>query len=144
MKKFILVCALSTLLPINSFAVDASKTPDLCKSNGIDYDAATSFAHSIRTALRSNNPEQMAALISFPLRINDVSTVNNKPTTTYIDSKEDFITRYPTIFTDTVKNSLLNYKGIFCSFQTVSIGNGTAWFSLSSTGGKIFAVNDIS
>lgn len=138
----ILSFMLFSLAPLHAMA-DPTNEAAMCQSNGINYNAAVRFAQNFRAALRSDDPTSVAHFMTYPLKVNTVSRTAGS-TTIYVDSTENFIARYPSIFTDAIKNTLLNNKGIVCISGNASIGNGTAWFSMSTTDGKIFALNIIS
>ncbi len=78
------------------------------------------FAASLQLAVKANNPQLLASLVQFPLR------VNTGPGKFYFVRREDFVSEYYKIFDVTVKAAILKQDmgSLEQSAGDIAIGDG--------------------
>ncbi|GGD48653.1 hypothetical protein [Paenibacillus nasutitermitis] len=108
---------------------------------GIDDPSAfEAVFDQVKSAVADGDPNKVAAYVLFPMRVNDAKG------SVSINNKEDFVAKYDTIFTVSVKEALANQKkdNLFVNAKGVMVGNGEVWFG-ATTGSPqkygIIAVN---
>ena len=74
--------------------------------------------------MQSNNKEDIAGMISYPL------LVLRSGKRTHIQKKQAFLTNYPLIFTDPVRAAILHQTAqcLFGNSSGAMVGNGEVWF----------------
>jgi hypothetical protein len=86
--------------------------------------SARAFLAQLQAAVQSNNKEQIADMISYPL------LVLNSGKRTHIRQKREFLTNFGLIFTDPVRNAILHQTAecLFGNSTGAMVGNGEVWF----------------
>ncbi|MGQ3479928.1 hypothetical protein [Paenibacillus sp. TY11] len=94
---------------------------------------------ALQKAVADNDKEKVANYILYPLRVND----SEKSLT--IPNKEDFIAKYDQIFTDAIREALVNQKtdDLFVNYQGVMVGSGELWLRRATNNPKLFGVFSI-
>jgi len=97
----------------------------------------TDYLAKLQAAVKGNKANDVAALMHYPLRVND-----NGVTTT-IKSKQEFVKSYTSIFTEPVRAKVLaqQVKNLFSNQNGVSIGDGALWLSQFDKAVAVYAVN---
>lgn len=109
----------------------------LCIQNSSAQDLKSEYQKFVKSFIanvKSNNKEEVAAFISFPLgREYPIPTVKNKA---------DFIKRYDQIFDATLKNEIIKSNPAKdwteMGYQGIMLGQGDIWMD---TNGKIITIN---
>jgi hypothetical protein len=85
---------------------------------------ARAFLAQLQAGVQSNNKEQIAEMISYPLLV----LVSGKRT--HIQKKQAFLTNYPLIFTDPVRAAILHQTAqcLFGNSSGAMVSNGEVWF----------------
>jgi hypothetical protein len=85
---------------------------------------ARAFLAQLQAAVQSNNKEQIAEMIGYPLLV--LSSVKR----THIQKKQAFLSNYSLIFTDPVRNAILHQTAqcLFGNATGAMVGNGEVWF----------------
>jgi hypothetical protein len=85
---------------------------------------ARAFLAQLQAAVQSNNKEQIAEMISYPLLV--LSSVKR----THIAKKQAFLSNYGLIFTDPVRDAILHQTAqcLFGNSSGAMVGNGEVWF----------------
>jgi hypothetical protein len=85
---------------------------------------ARAFLAQLQAAVQSNNKEQIAEMISYPLLV--LSSVKR----IRIAKKQAFLSNYSLIFTDPVRDAILhqNAQCLFGNSSGAMVGNGEVWF----------------
>lgn len=93
--------------------------------------------NTIKSLVKNNEKSKVANYVSYPLN------VNKEDKKIKIQSKEDFIKNYNTIFTENVKKALLNQDvtKTFVNYQGVMVGSGEIWFTHVKNKAMIYAIN---
>lgn len=94
---------------------------------------------ALQKAVADNDREKVANYILYPLRVND----SEKSLT--IPNKKDFIAKYDQIFTDAIREALVNQKtdDLFVNYQGVMVGSGELWLRRGTDNPKLFGVFSI-
>jgi hypothetical protein len=116
-----------------------SQEQQSCELNGINYTQAKSLTQSLKAALKEDDIQTIANLISYPLRIN--TSANGKATHYFMKNKNEFIQKYNALFTESMKKSILDDNSLFCNYKGAMLGAGTVWFTTDDAGTKIFSIN---
>jgi hypothetical protein len=85
---------------------------------------ARAFLAQLQAAVQSNNKEQIAEMIGYPLLV--LSSVKR----THIAKKQAFLSNYSLIFTDPVRDAILHQASqcLFGNSSGAMVGNGEVWF----------------
>ena len=85
---------------------------------------ARAFLAQLQAAVQSNNKEQIAEMISYPLLV--LSSVKR----THISKKQAFLSNYSLIFADPVRDAILHQTAqcLFGNSSGAMVGNGEVWF----------------
>jgi hypothetical protein len=85
---------------------------------------ARAFLAQLQAAVQSNNKEQIAEMVSYPLLV--LSSVKR----THIAKKQAFLSNYSLIFTDPVRDAILHQTAqcLFGNSSGAMVGNGELWF----------------
>ena len=85
---------------------------------------ARAFLAQLQAGVQSNNKEEIAEMISYPLLV----MVSGKRT--HIQKKQAFLANYPLIFTDPVRAAILHQTAqcLFGNSSGAMVGNGEVWF----------------
>jgi hypothetical protein len=85
---------------------------------------ARAFLAQLQAAVRTNNKEQIAEMIGYPLLV--LSSVKR----THIAKKQAFLSNYSLIFTDPVRDAILHQTAqcLFGNATGAMVGNGEVWF----------------
>lgn len=101
---------------------------------------ARAFVQHLQTLVASDDRQQIATLIAYPLRIN-----RGPKNRTLIRSRADFLAHYDSIITPKVRSALANKNAARCLFYNSNgfmIGNGEIWFDGDSASSlKIISMN---
>ncbi|MFD1461358.1 hypothetical protein ACFQ5D_07880 [Paenibacillus farraposensis] len=94
---------------------------------------------ALQKAVADNDKEKVANYILYPLRVND----SEKSLT--IPNKKDFMAKYDQIFTDAIREALVNQKtdDLFVNYQGVMVGSGELWLRRAADNPKVFGVFSI-
>ncbi|WP_090738156.1 hypothetical protein [Paenibacillus sp. Mc5Re-14] len=94
---------------------------------------------ALQKAVADNDKEKVANYILYPLRVND----SEKSLT--IPNKKDFLAKYDQIFTDAIREALVNQKtdDLFVNYQGVMVGSGELWLRRATDNPKQFGVFSI-
>lgn len=94
---------------------------------------------ALQKAVADNDKEKVANYILYPLRVND----SEKSLT--IPNKKDFMAKYDQIFTDAIREALVNQKtdDLFVNYQGVMVGSGELWLRRATDNPKVFGVFSI-
>jgi hypothetical protein len=86
--------------------------------------SARAFLAQLQAAVQSNNKEQIAEMISYPL------LVLRSGRRTRIRQNKEFLTNYGLIFTDLVRDAILHQTAqcLFGNSTGAMVGNGEVWF----------------
>ena len=85
---------------------------------------ARAFLAQLQAAVQSNNKDQIAEMIGYPLLV--LSSVKR----TRIAKKQAFLANYSLIFTDPVRDAILHQTAqcLFGNSSGAMVGNGEVWF----------------
>jgi hypothetical protein len=100
---------------------------------------ARAFLAQLQAAVQSNNKEQIAEMIGYPLLV--LSSVKR----THIAKKQAFLSNYTLIFTDPVRDAILHQTAqcLFGNSSGAMLGNGEVWFVEQAPGQwKIVTINE--
>ena len=100
---------------------------------------ARAFLTQLQAAVQSNNKEQIAEMISYPLLV--LSSVKR----THIAKKQAFLSNYTLIFTEPVRDAILHQTAqcLFGNSTGAMVGNGEVWFVEQTPGQwKIVTINE--
>ncbi|MGM1022886.1 MAG: hypothetical protein ACQEXV_20835 [Bacillota bacterium] len=91
---------------------------------------------ALQKAVADNDKEKVANYIFYPLLVND----SEKALT--IPNKKEFIAQYDQIFTDAIREALVNQKtdDLFVNYQGVMVGSGELWLRRATNNPKLFGV----
>ena len=134
-------CGLVSLHPI--YAQSAAE--EKCQGSTVDdlgdaktATAARAFLADLQAAVKSNDKDKIAGMISYPLNfIHDGKRAR-------IRDKQTFLTRYDSIFSERIREAILKQSShcLFGNYQGEMIGNGEVWFSEIQDGTvKVITVN---
>lgn len=101
--------------------------------------SARAFLAQLQAAAQSNNKEQIAEMISYPL------LVLRSGKRTHIQKKQAFLANYGLIVTDPVRNAILHQTAecLFGNSTGAMAGNGEVWFREQAPGQwKIITINE--
>jgi hypothetical protein len=86
--------------------------------------SARAFLAQLQAAVQSNNKEEIAGMISYPV------LVLRSGKRTHIQKKQAFLADYGLIFTDPVRDAILHQTAqcLFGNSTGAMIGNGEVWF----------------
>ena len=101
--------------------------------------SARTFLAQLQAGMQSNNKEEIAEMISYPLLV----LVSGKRT--HIQKKQAFLTNYGLIFTDPVREAILHQTAqcLFGNSSGAMVGNGEVWLREESPGQwKIITINE--
>jgi hypothetical protein len=86
--------------------------------------SARTFLGQLQAAVQSNNKEDIAGMIGYPL------LVLRSGKRTYIQKKQAFLTNYGLIVTDPVRDAILHQTSqcLFGNSSGAMVGNGELWF----------------
>lgn len=106
---------------------------------GIDPDKFKKMFDTVKKLTKEDHRVELSEYIIYPLR------VNKEKDELLIKSKKEFIYKYDDIFTDNVKQALIDQdlKDVFINYQGVMVGNGEVRFGSNQKGDKygIIAIN---
>jgi hypothetical protein len=100
---------------------------------------ARAFLAQLQAAVQSNNKEQIADMVGYPLLV--LSSVKR----TRIAKKQAFLSNYSLIFTDPVRDAILHQSAqcLFGNSSGAMVGNGEVWFVEQAPGQwKIVTINE--
>lgn len=100
--------------------------------------ASRAFLAELQAAVRANDKEKIAGMISYPL------SVNYGAKRTRVRTRELFLAHYDSILTEQIRKDILNQssKCLFGNDNGSMVGDGDLWFSGIDNGPvKIYAVN---
>lgn len=121
--------------PINPYSVAGIEQP---------AEFEKTFA-ALQKAVASNNRNQVAELVLYPLRVNGwIDAVNGKSTVQF-DTKPELIDNYDEIFTSQVREAIIKQKvaELFVNWQGVMVGKGEAWLKVSDKDPRRFGISAI-
>jgi hypothetical protein len=101
--------------------------------------SARAFLAQLQAAVQSNNKEDIAGMISYPL------LVLRSKKRTHIQKKQAFLTNYGLIVTDPVRDAILHQQAqcLFANSSGAMVGNGEVWFREEATDQwKIITINE--
>jgi hypothetical protein len=101
--------------------------------------SARAFLAQLQAAVQSNNKEQIAEMISYPL------LVLQSGKKTHIQKKQAFLANYKLIFTDPVRDAILHQTAqcLFGNSSGAMVGNGELWFDEQAPDQwKIITINE--
>jgi hypothetical protein len=99
---------------------------------------ARAFLAQLQAAVRANDKEKIADMISYPVNVNSAGK------RTRIRTKEIFLARYDTVFNERIRKAILDQSSrcLFGNSNGEMIGNGEIWFDEINNGPvKIYAIN---
>jgi hypothetical protein len=101
-------------------------------------DEIKNFLKELQVNIKNNDKNKVANMIDYPFK-----TYNEGNVTIYKNANS-IIEEWDKLFTDQVRNAILNqkYEGIFYNYQGVMIGSGEIWFNKTENGAKIIAINN--
>jgi len=110
-----------------------------CASWEINYNKAIDFSKKIQLAIREDDKDFLADVISYPLTI--YKKANGKIINYHIENKKDFIASYRKIMTKDFKIKVLKYNpsDVFCNYHGGSFSGGGIWFQGDPL--RIFEIN---
>ena len=93
--------------------------------DGLSSPELAQFLQQLQNAVQQDNPQELAKLVQFPLRVNQGS---QKPK---MISKRQFMASWQTIITPEIKTALLAQKPdtLFRNSRGAMVGQGELWFS---------------
>lgn len=96
-----------------------------CLAPRAGYDAVRDFYTRVRAAILAGDPEQVADLMAFPLRVND-------ETTRVVKNRTQFLSEYARILTRDVVERVRRAEPahVFCNAQGEMLGDGVLWAEL--------------
>jgi len=100
--------------------------------------ASRSFLAELQTAVRANDREKIAGMISYPLN------VNYGTRRTRVPNKTALLASYDKVFTEQIRKDILSQSShcLFGNDNGAMIGNGEVWFSGIDNGPiKVYAIN---
>ncbi|MGH9522791.1 MAG: hypothetical protein ACRD3E_09695 [Terriglobales bacterium] len=112
------------------FTAYCCQAQDPCASGGrTDCPEAVRFLAKMQSAVKTNKPEVVAALVQFPLR----ATIENRAR---MIPKRDFDRYFTEIFTPTVRCAIEQAKSadLFYNWQGYMIARGTVWWDKKGHG----------
>lgn len=127
----------------NEDQVTPSKNPDATEETTPDVEgnpfevagvtdpaAFLEMFHEVNSAVASDDKEKLADHILYPLAVNGPKPLS-------IETKEQLIEQYDSIFTASVKEALANQKEdeLFVNYKGVMVGNGAIWFGVVANEG---------
>jgi len=101
--------------------------------------SARAFLDQLQAGVQSNNKEQIAGMISYPL------LVLRSGKRTHVQRKQAFLTNYGLIVTDPVRDAILHQTAqcLFGNSSGAMVGNGEVWLREESPGQwKIITINE--
>ncbi len=101
--------------------------------------SARAFLGQLQSAAQSNNKQQIAGMISYPL------LVLRSGKRTYVQKKQTLVTNYALIFTAPVRDAILHQTAqcLFGNSSGAMVGNGEVWFREQAPGEwKIITINE--
>lgn len=131
MKKIYCAVLFSMTLFIASPAIcqnaAAMPTPkEQCENNGVNFENAQNFVIQLKKAIRNNNKDKMAEMISYPLRINKMDDEKSF----YLKNSDQFLKKYSQLFNNKMKKAVADDNGpLFCNYQGAMIAGGWIWFT---------------
>jgi hypothetical protein len=141
-QRLILFAALSVgMLFLSSGSSLAAQN---CESSTVDTQgadiakASRAFLAQLQDAVRANDKQKIADMISYPLN------VNYGTKRTRVRTKSAFLAQYDSIFTTQIRKDVLSQSAqcLFGNDNGTMVGNGDLWFSGIDNGPvKIYAVN---
>jgi hypothetical protein len=90
------------------------------------------FLASLQDAIRAENPNQVAVLVKFPLRVGHPSKPSARPLRAVkVRNAAELVRRYSEIFTPEVRAAVLAQSPdtLFRNWQGAMVGNGKLWFT---------------
>jgi hypothetical protein len=102
-------------------------------------ESARAFLAQLQAAVQSNNKEDIAGMIRYPL------LVLRSGKRTHVQKKQAFLTNYGLIVTDPVRNAILHQTSqcLFGNSSGAMVGNGEVWFSEQTPDQwKIITINE--
>jgi hypothetical protein len=90
------------------------------------------FLASLQDAIRAENPNQVAVLVKFPLRVGHPSKPSARPLRAVkVRNAAELVRRYSEIFTPEVRAAVLAQSPdtLFRNWQGAMVGNGELWFT---------------
>jgi len=101
--------------------------------------SARAFLAQLQAAVQSNNKEEIAGMISYPV------LVLRSGKRTHIQKKQAFLADYGLIFTDPVRDAILHQTAqcLFGNSSGAMVGNGELWFREQAPGQwKVITINE--
>jgi hypothetical protein len=100
----------------------------------VTIEMVQNFLAELKNAVRNNNAEKFAQLISYPLHC------YNSGKLVIISNKEEFVKSYASLINNDIKNLILssNIDNIFINYKGIMLGRGEIWFDPSI---GIFTIN---
>ncbi|MGH8117384.1 MAG: hypothetical protein ACREP0_03915 [Rhodanobacteraceae bacterium] len=110
-----------------------------CSGSTGHYDQIVAFLGNVRTGVRANDRDAVAALIAYPLRVN-----LGPGKATRVASRHDLLAHYSKIITPGVAGKIgkMNPHVVFCRDGMAMGGDGVIWASLDDHGAlRISVIN---
>lgn len=104
-----------------------------------DRAAVAEFLHALQTAVAKDDRDAVAELVSYPLHVYSRKRLS-------VGSRQEFLRRYPMIFTARVKRSVAaaRLETLFANWQGVMFDSGRVWFAPDEQGAlKIVTINKV-
>ena len=105
-----------------------------------DRAAVAEFLTALQTAVAKDDRDAVAELVRYPLR------VGSRKRLISVGSRQEFLRRYPMIFTERVKASVAaaRLETLFANWQGVMFDSGRVWFAPDELGAlKIVTINKV-
>jgi hypothetical protein len=122
--RALLAVALLASLPFGAAGADGT--------DGLSDSEAANFLASLQDAIRTENPNQVAVLVKFPLRVGYPSKQSARPLpAVQVRNAAELVRRYSEIFTPEVRAAVLAQSPdtLFRNWQGAMVGNGELWFT---------------
>lgn len=134
MKK---LCMTLVIFILGLFTLSCLANSKGCEFNGVDYKLATAFVSEFIAAVKEDDKNKIAGMMSYPLRVNP----KNGSRSYTIKSKREFLQQYDELFSENMKKGLTADADIFCNYQGGSIGAGRVWFEAADGKAVIYSIN---
>ena len=117
--------ALLLLAPTTAFAATRAAVEQAIEDNLGAPDVYEEAFDAIQQAVVDNDAARLAQWVSFPITVK----MGDKQIT--LKDADDFVAAYPKLFTDGIKNAVINQKfeDIFVNYQGLMFGNGQIWMN---------------
>lgn len=125
--------------------VQIVNTPDKFESMGVEDDKKVyTFVRRFKNALKRADTKAVAAMTTFPLRLN-MQAGRKKSKHVFVKDEAELSEKYADIFTADLITQVINQDTttLFANYQGLMLGDsGAMWAGLDSTGAiKLFSIN---